>query len=145
MKIWIIAAASSALLLASCGGTQSANNAATNAAGAPAGNGALGNVSAAPAPTAGAANVALGRWVQAEGECEEMADVEFTATGVRMFGGPDGSSMDIPLTYSAATATSVSMQAEPGQPIMVATLRDPTHLVLTSPDRPERNCTLVRR
>jgi hypothetical protein len=144
MKTWIIAA-SSALLLAGCGGAESANNVATNAAGTPADNAAQGNVSAAPAPTAGGANVAIGRWVQAEGECDEMADVEFTATGVRMFGGPDGSSMDIPLTYRAATATSVSMQAEPGQPTTVATLRDPTHLVLTDPDRPERNCTLVRR
>jgi len=144
MKTWIIAA-STALLLAGCGGADSANNATTNDTAAPADNGAQGNVSAVAAPTAGAANVAIGRWVQAEGECDEMADVEFTATGVRMFGGPDGSSMDIPLTYSQATATSVSMQAEPGQPTTVATLRDPTHLVLTSPDRPERNCTLVRR
>lgn len=145
MKDWIITT-SAALLLAGCGGGGAATDDATegapgNAVEAPA-NGAEAR---ADAPAPGGANVAIGRWVQAAGNCDEMADVEFTATAVRMFGAPDGSSMDIPITYSEATATSVTMQSEPGQPKIVATVRDPTHIVLTSPDRPERNCTLVRR
>jgi len=143
MKSWIIAA-SSALFIAGCGGAGATKNAtADNTAEAPA-NVAEANVSA-PAPTAGGANVAIGRWVQDEGRCDEMADVEFAANEIRIFGGPDGSSMNVPMTYSGVTANSVTMQAEPGQPTIVATLRDPTHLVLTSPGRPERNCTLVRR
>lgn len=140
MKSWIVAA-SSALFIAGCGGATEGNNSATaNAAEGPGA-----STASAAAPAATAANVAIGRWVQESGGCDEMADVEFTATGVRMFGGADGSSMDIPLTYTEVTATSVTMQAEPGQPKMVATLRDPTHLDLTSPGRPERNCSLVRR
>jgi len=142
MKTWVIAA-SSALFVAGCGGSATTDKAAENAAGAPP-KGVEAQASAA-APSVGTANVAIGRWVQEAGRCDEMADVEFTATAMRMFGGPDGSSMDIPITYSAATATSVTMQAEPGQPTIVATVRDPTHIVLTSPGRPERNCTLVRR
>jgi hypothetical protein len=143
MKGWIVAT-SSMLLLAGCGGSAASDNA----------QGAAGNAAEAAtnraeakasAPAPGAANVAIGRWVQDAGNCDEMADVEFTATSVRMFGAPDGSSMDIPITYSEATATGVIMQSEPGQPKIVATVRDPTHIVLTSPERSERNCTLVRR
>lgn len=138
MKSWIIAA-SSALFVAGCGGGAATNN---GVAEAPA-NGVAENNAAAPA--AAAANVAIGRWVQASGRCDEMADVEFTPTLVRMFSGSGALSVDIPITYSEATATSVTMQAEAGQPAIVATLTDPTHLALTSPGRPERNCTLVRR
>ena len=143
MKRWTVAA-SSVLFIAGCGAAPDGDNStAANATESPANATAPSNTSAGAA--AGATNVAIGRWVQASGRCDEMVDVEFTARGVRMFGGPDGSSMDIPLTYTEATATSVTMQAEPGQPTMVATLRDPTHLDLTSPGRPERNCSLVRR
>lgn len=143
MKSWIFAM-SSALFVAGCGaGVTEGNYAAVaNAAGKSADEPPTSNAGAAPAP---GANVAIGRWVQDAGNCQEMADVEFTAGAIRMFGGPDGSSMDIPITYSAVTSGSVTMQAEPGQPQIVATLRDPTHLVLTSPGRPERNCTLIRR
>ena len=143
MRHWVIAA-SSALFVMGCGSTAATNNVAVGNGAEAQANGAQQANAAAPAPAAGA-NVAIGRWVQDQGRCDEMADVEFTTTAIRMFGGPDGSSMDIPITYSAATATGVTMQAEPGQPQIVATLRDPTHLVLTSPGRPDRNCTLVRR
>ena len=142
MRNWIIAA-SSALFVAGCGGGAETNNMAVgNVAAAPP-NASSASNAAAPAPAA--ASVAIGRWVQASGWCDEMADVEFTPTVVRMFGGPGGSSFDIPITYSNPTATSVTMQAEPGQPAIIATLTDPTHLALTSLGRPERNCVLVRR
>ncbi|HST35445.1 MAG TPA: hypothetical protein VLK25_02290 [Allosphingosinicella sp.] len=141
MKSWIFAA-SSALFVAGCGGAAGTGNAAGgNAAEAPANAAVEANASAPAAAT----NVAIGRWTGAADKCDEMADVEFTATAIRIFGGPGGSSMDIPITYSDATATSVTMQAEPGQPTIVATVQDPTHLLLTSPGRPERNCTLARR
>lgn len=137
MKSWIVAAAS-ALVLAGCGGASGTNEVAAE-------NRAAEAKASAPAPAPAAANVAIGRWAGDPDKCDEMADVEFTADSIRMFGGPDGSSMDIPITYRDATATSVAMQAEPGQPTIVATVRDPTHIVLTSPGRPERNCTLERR
>jgi hypothetical protein len=146
MKSWIIAV-TSALFVVGCGGGATTSNAAEGNATQASANGAEKADASGPAAAAAAtgANIAIGRWVEQAGRCDEMADIEFTATQIRMFGGPDGSSMDIPITYSDLTANSVTMQVEPGQPTIVATLRDPTHLVLTSPGRPERNCTLVRR
>ncbi len=146
MKYWLVAA-SSAFIVAGCGSGAGTGNSAVNAVEAPSSAVAPSN-GAAPtpaAPAATAANVAIGRWVQASGRCDELADVEFTPTVVRMFGGPGGSSFDIPITYDNITATSVTLQAGPGQPTTLATLTDPTHLTLTSPERPERNCVLVRR
>lgn len=144
MKSWIVAA-SSALFIAGCGGATEGNNvAAANATESPA-NATTASNTSAPAPAAGATNVAIGRWVQQSGDCDLATDVEFTATQVRMHGGANGETLDLPMTYSNMTTTSVSMQVEPGQPTTVATLRDSTHLELVREDRPQQICTMVRR
>ena len=98
----------------------------------------------APEVTASGGNPALGHWVADSDGCNEVQDVEFTATDLRSdVNGPKP--MIMPVTYSDQTADRVVLTAENGGGKRVILTRvDPNHLMLTTPDG-KKTCRLARR
>ena len=98
----------------------------------------------APTAIASGGNPALGHWVADSEGCDEVKEVEFTATDLRSdVNGPKP--MIMPVTYSEQTSDRVVLTTgESGGKQVILTRVDPNHLMLTTPDG-KKNCRLARR
>lgn len=95
-----------------------------------------------PEVAASGDNPALGHWVADSDGCNEVQDVEFTATDLRSdVNGPKP--MIMPVTYSDQTADRVVLTANEGKQVILTRV-DPEHLMLTTPDG-KKTCRLARR